>query len=1310
MLKLAGVKTEAAFYKKYPTQEAFMKVHGKAFKKAQIGTYIGGDTAAKPKLLNYQDAYDQGDMSVTGKTDKMRQEEAGKQAALAANTKQAQPDSGGTLGVISKVLGGVTDIAGQLMKSEAGGGDAEGMLDMLGDARYGKRIPKAQIGRNLQPIGQNLTPAGMAKVGPQVGQAQTFNTGALPNSVNPAQASTLGKIGGAIGKYAGPVGDLIGGLQALKAEKAAVKGAQQTRQLSDLSLQASNTKPEQTQRKYVRPEDMVTSGNQVAPTQGTGTNILAEDGASVKGKPKKGKKVDVRKETDVIKLPSWINEGDVNYLRTTGDKEYKALKSNMIKLKPVEKQGTQEFVSHFENPEVVRMFAKNTGQDPKRLQDAIGKSLRTPIEEFDSQVEDPHPLDFDANAVFRDPHVSKSKRDMTHPETGYIKYKPQGTDAEGLYYADSAKDYIGHERVHASGLDVMLAPALYRALDKKLPTQRGGLDYYDRPEEVYGNFYEFRKNLGLKPGQKVTRDELKKMIEFDPRTKSNSTFLQKFLQTDEDLYGPNFYHNLNDNKKIDKVVNAINTVAYNPNNNEDVTYAQDGAEIQNTYAPDTLYDDLGYEPLEDSTQIKQYQAGGNVPWDMISDKATGLGQDLMGGQNAGGQIGKTAGKAIGNMIVPGLGGAIGGFVGGIAGQALDPNAKRLAREQEATGRNMQAMAFGTGVQGLQAQNTAVMEDGGYVSNDWTPQVITKFGDHSPEDVYHFAHEGMDSLRAGGHLRAYRDPSEEAMKTYAMGGELKTHWGGHMEEMSENPYLPDGGVTYMPHGQSHDEADGNGRTGIGITYGDNPVEVERREPIMKLRDGSTGEDNLVVFGNLEIPKYGVEMLGDKKAKGMKFKNYVSDLSKSETKQNKTIQKSTEELDELNPLTSFDKLKFAGLQANVLGGNMKLKQIAQTKEKAAALQNAINDTAEEMGVDADSLAKGKVKTAKTGGKFSKAQVGGWYEKNKPLFMTDTTDNKVDMDAGELNEVKVPVKKIDYMRRAIASLSPKGVAEPNMTPRGSVVPDSAGMPMNEYEASNKPAGSKIHNYSWIEALNSVIPTLRPSDAEELNGNQLLGEMYALSNNQEEPVQAQQFSPELVSPYSISLQDQMNEITAQTRAAQRMAQGNPAAQAAIASQAYEAINKVKGEEFRMNQGMTDKVYTGNVAAINDAKLKNLGILDQQYARQAQAKSNTKAVTQAALNSISDKYARNEASNRKLQTYENMYNYRYDANGRLINMNELQQFNVAGNTSAKSLGKDAPAEGYEYIYDKNGKTIDVRKTPKATAKNGSIVKSIKNL
>jgi hypothetical protein len=74
---------------------------------------------------------------------------------------------------------------------------------------------------------------------------------------------------------------------------------------------------------------------------------------------------------------------------------------------------------------------------------------------------------------------------------------------------------------------------------------------------------------------------------------------------------------------------------------------------------------------------------------------------------------------------------------------------------------------------------------------------------------------------------------------------------------------------------------------------------------------------------------------------------------------------------------------------------------------------------------------------------------------------------------------------------------------------------------------------------------------------------------------------------------------------------------------------------------------------------LKNLDIYDRQYGRQEQAKSNTKATAQAALNSIADKYAKNALENRTLGTYENLYNYRYDASGRAVNMNPLAQYNI---------------------------------------------------
>jgi hypothetical protein len=199
-------------------------------------------------------------------------------------------------------------------------------------------------------------------------------------------------------------------------------------------------------------------------------------------------------------------------------------------------------------------------------------------------------------------------------------------------------------------------------------------------------------------------------------------------------------------------------------------------------------------------------------------------------------------------------------------------------------------------------------------------------------------------------------------------------------------------------------------------------------------------------------------------------------------------------------------------------------------------------------------------------------------------------------------------------------------------------------------------------------------------------------LSQNQVEPVWAQKLQPRLATPIDISLQDILNENRATLRRQQQLVGYNPAAQSQFAAAEYAANQKVLGEQFRMNQAEKQRVYEQNRNILNQYDVANLGILDKQYERQAQALSKTKATTQAALNSMASKIAQNKLDNRTLQVYENLYNYRYDPNFRAQNF-QLAQFSIptVGSTSTSS-SKTA----------KSGKKVEER--------NSSIVKALKNI
>jgi hypothetical protein len=211
-------------------------------------------------------------------------------------------------------------------------------------------------------------------------------------------------------------------------------------------------------------------------------------------------------------------------------------------------------------------------------------------------------------------------------------------------------------------------------------------------------------------------------------------------------------------------------------------------------------------------------------------------------------------------------------------------------------------------------------------------------------------------------------------------------------------------------------------------------------------------------------------------------------------------------------------------------------------------------------------------------------------------------------------------------------------------------------------------------------------------------MGEQLALATNTLEPVQAQTFKPMLETRApKMSAQEALNKNQADFNALARQIGNNPAALSMLAAQKQAADRQTIAQVEATNIQQEMATNNRNIAMLNDASLKNLAILDTQYQRQAGAKANTKAQAQVALNSIASKIGQNKLENFQSGVMQNMYNYRFGPQGRIINYNPLAQYNTS--------------QYEEYLTEENAKEIEKQTNKKVTrSKNGSIVKAIKNL
>jgi len=1174
ILKIAGVRSEAAFYKKFPTEAAFKKAHGKELKKAQlgasmapeIGSYTGGQRVSNPANINYNQLYDNTDLSITGMNQAKRMQAQNLAAQQASKTGQG----GG---------GGIQDLIKGLGSAAAAMG------------KNGKRVKKAQGGLNapaggsMPDINSNPYTFGNPSINGQTsapenpyGTPPAYDQSQMGNSYQQAVAAQ-GAVNQSpfanIAKGIPVVGKLVGAFQANAAEKKAMKLAEQTSLVSNVSRQAADSRPEQTRRKYVRPEDMAFGTQQMGQSYGTGTNYLSRNGSVISGNPT---------QIQNTYAPNNTLYDDLGYEPLEDDEQVKQYRRGGL---VYAQNGFSDFMTSSGGSGVLNQAGTLAGGNNAGSQfgDAIGDAAK-----FIPGV---------------GPVLSAAIKPVANLVGGLLDRKPKKT-------------------------------AAFNA-------------------QTQGNMQNIAFTSGVKGLQAQNQGFMQMGGELLPPSQSSSTLEQNIAEA---LKYPSAY-------------------------SKDI---KTGIPVVNSPSPQNV-------------------------------------------------VGKSWNCPIGYTKVSNGDGTFSCIRTNPSGDKIDLSAAHMTKVQDDLQYNP-----------IDKPALVTRENGGWMNPEYNPQVIAKFGDHSAEDYYHAAHEGMDSLRAGGHLTNYTPPSERAMQTFALGGELKTLWGGHAEPISQNPYLPGSGETVMFKGQSHDDG------GIGVQYGnkeqdsytdyaeygteaarDNAdVEVEGGEPMVELEEGgqidpATGEAQKagVVYGNLVLNKQLAEDHDFGKEAGRKMKHIVRDWSKGEAKQNKIIEKSLKMIDDGDDSTAFGQLAFSTAKAMNQGANMKLMKYADDKRTLAGIQGAINDTAAEHGVVADDLARGKIKIdksnnnmAKFGASLDKAQAGAKKKKLTPYTPTVFSSMKPGyldpLDVPEGYDIQVAKDVEDAAARAAWKVDPRhdspymGLEKESKAP-WSGRPDSAPINYNPKKTD------------WTDtammAYNEVLPFFRPK--YKIDQPDFSSEMMAAGMNQMDPVQAQLFNPNLTQPYDVSFQDQLNANQADYNALQRTTGYNPAAQSALAAQKYAANSTILGGQFRANQETKARAYEENRKLLDQAQLSNLGILDKQYERQATAKSKTKQQSIEIAKSISDKLAQAKKEQRMSDLEQQRYNFRFDANGRPINMNPLATFNTYGSGAMNRPSGYDLEQGKDFTYNRAGKIVGTRSLgkdesgkngTKVKARNGSIVQAIKNL
>ncbi len=726
--------------------------------------------------------------------------------------------------------------------------------------------------------------------------------------------------------------------------------------------------------------------------------------------------------------------------------------------------------------------------------------------------------------------------------------------------------------------------------------------------------------------------------------------------------------------------------------------------------------DGGYVPLNNPSIVKSYQDGGGVPYDAIGNT---LGNSLYGdkaSRDAGSNIGGGVGRGIGTLVGGPLGGAIGDFIGSGIGGLIDTNDNKQDIARDAINTNisdMNNMKIGPQIHAGYASH---MQKGGSVAGDGNVKTLWG-GDVNAVSYNPYA--GGESLYFSGNSHDKKDPKTGQTGIGVAYGPQSVANNEAVVEVENEPaqIMQDGGnqenlVVFgdlkIPNNFISELGDDNAKGKKFKNYVNNLNDEEARinkqmgkavENAGDTQKTKWGElvrstsDAIVQGGDMKLKDIAnkKEMLADlQTALNDTFNERGIDgnkfLSKGEIEAVKDTQDYAEDGTEIpiaqgglkinNLPTKFKTIK----EAEDAGFTWDEEQKKWKKEKTPAKEKI--DRKDATGSDIGDMPKGQKYDDKTGlaGNVTEADYEAFVKENS-WFDWENFDRRKKEDVKRFQR---EFNKRNKDAGINVSVNVDGViGEETSSARFTPEVESKEAAPAEYEFAEVEEEATTTETTTVKPktpfdASFLRPLFRRPIDNDLDYNQILPEINAAANNQLDPVYAQTYQPRLRVPYDISLQDQRNVINSQYRA---MAQNpilanNPAALAAAQAPFFDALNSVGAEEFRQNQAMKDQVYSGNIEAINQARLTNLGIYDQQQQRQAQAVANTKATQQEIVKSISDKYQQNKLENRREKVLRELFpNFRFSEDLDLFNQG-MAQFNIPGKGQTSAFGP------YQTIFD----------------------------